>query len=231
MRSARPYRIGLLVPSSNTVFENDLHAALPKSRFSVHAARMHLVETTPAAERRMIEEFAPRAAGELATLRPDLVVFGCTSAGSLLGMDYDRSVCEELGRRAGAPCIGVLSAVADAIGRRGWRRIAVVTPYIDALTRTIAASLRQSGFEVPVAAGMGIAVNIELADPTPEEIADFVQARIGAVVVDGVFVSCTNFRALAARQEITRRTGFDVVTSNLGAIEAVLARFNQEPPL
>jgi hypothetical protein len=45
-------RIGVLVPSSNTVMENDLHQALPKSRYTVHAARMYLEETTAAAERR-----------------------------------------------------------------------------------------------------------------------------------------------------------------------------------
>jgi len=49
-------RIGVLVPSSNTVMENDLHQALPKSRYTVHTARMYLEETTAAAERKMVEK-------------------------------------------------------------------------------------------------------------------------------------------------------------------------------
>jgi len=48
-------RIGVLVPSSNTVMENDLHQAL-KSRYTVHTARMYLEETTAAAERKMVEK-------------------------------------------------------------------------------------------------------------------------------------------------------------------------------
>jgi maleate isomerase len=52
----RRTRIALLVPSSNTVMENDLHSALPREHFTVHTDRMFLVETTRDAEIRMIED-------------------------------------------------------------------------------------------------------------------------------------------------------------------------------
>ena len=83
----RRRRIALLVPSSNTVMENDLHKGLPADRYTVHTDRMYLVETTRDAEVRMIEEFSKSAASDLGTLEPDLFVFGCTSAGSLFGLD------------------------------------------------------------------------------------------------------------------------------------------------
>ena len=130
-------RIGVLVPSSNTVMENDLHQALPKSRYTVHAARMFLEETTVAAERRMVEEFAPAAAEQLKTLYPHLLVFGCTSAGSLGGLSYDREICHRLGELAGCPGIGVISSVAEALDRRGLRRFAVLTPYVGELTDSV----------------------------------------------------------------------------------------------
>ena len=78
-------RVALLVPSSNIVMENDLHAALPKDDFTVHTDRMYLVETTRDAEVRMIEDYEPAALSDLGTLNPDVLVFGCTSAGSLMG--------------------------------------------------------------------------------------------------------------------------------------------------
>ena len=83
----RRTRVALLVPSSNTVMENDLHAGLPKDQFTVHTDRMFLVETTRACELAMIEQHAPAAAKDLGTLNPDVLVFGCTSAGSLFGRD------------------------------------------------------------------------------------------------------------------------------------------------
>ena len=45
-----PVRVGLLVPSSNTVMETDFHRRLPAERFTVHTGRMFLEETTPEAE-------------------------------------------------------------------------------------------------------------------------------------------------------------------------------------
>ena len=218
-------RIGLLVPSSNTVFENDVHASLPRSRFTVHAARMHLVETTKEAEQAMLDRHAPAAASELAAVEPDLVLFGCTSAGSLGGMAHDRAVCEALGRRAAAPCVGVLSAVSDALARRGWRSVVVVTPYVDELTATIAASLAEAGLTVLTSGGLGITNNIALADPDPAEIVAFATSVVGGHRPDGVFVSCTNFRSLEARSALEQTLDLPVLTSNLAAIETVTERF------
>src|SRR5699024_8331373 len=128
-------RVALIVPSSNTVMENDLHAALPKSDFTVHTDRMYLTETTREQELRMIEDHAPAAASDLATLNPDVLVFGCTSAGSLFGLDYDARICRELGERANCTGMGVISSVAAALDKQGARRLAVITPYNEDLTQ------------------------------------------------------------------------------------------------
>lgn len=220
-----PFRIGLLVPSSNTVMENDLHRALPKSRYTVHTARMYLEETTAPAERRMVEDFAPAGAEQLRTVHPDLLVFGCTSAGSLGGLPYDREICERLGSLAGCRCIGVLSSAADVLGRRSLRSIAVLTPYVAELTRSVARSLAEQGFDVVAAHGMGIDVNVELARPTPDDIVAFAKDSLGPVDADGVFVSCTNFRALDALPRLEEELGLPVVTSNSAVLEAVERHF------
>jgi maleate isomerase len=215
------WRLALLVPSSNTVMENDLHDRLDKQRFTVHTARMYLEETTATAERIMIEQAAPAAAELVATVRPDLLVFGCTSAGSLGGLPYDREVCERLGGLAGCPAIGVLSSVHEALERRGLRRIAVVTPYNAELTASVSDSLTAQGLEVVVSGGLGIEVNVELATPTPDAIADFVTDTMGSASVDGVFISCTNFRALEALPELTKKLQKPVITSNSAVLEAI----------
>jgi maleate isomerase len=123
---------------------------------------MYLEETTAAAERRMVEESAPAAAEQLKTLYPHLLVFGCTSAGSLGGLSYDREICHRLGELAGCPGIGVISSVAEALDRRGLRRFAVLTPYVGELTDSVGQSLEGQGFEVVTARGIGIDVNFDL---------------------------------------------------------------------
>ena len=39
-KSDQRIRLALLVPSSNTVMENDLHRALPCDRYTIHTDRM-----------------------------------------------------------------------------------------------------------------------------------------------------------------------------------------------
>ena len=77
-------RIGVIVPSSNTTVEADFMRALTAG-VTVHAARMFLAETTAEAERRMIYDHVPIAVTDLATLRPHVVAFACTSGGASTG--------------------------------------------------------------------------------------------------------------------------------------------------
>lgn len=214
-------RIALIVPSSNTVMENDLHRHLPKSRYSVHTDRMYLVSTTREAEIEMIEKHAPLAAADLGTANPDLLVFGCTSGGSLFGLDYDAAICAGLGQKANCDVMGVVSVAAEAVARRNARRIAVITPYIDELTDAVARALEAPGREVVAAHGMGISVNVELADPTPEEIVAFAREKLAGVSFDLLFISCTNFRGMEAAELLEPELGCPVVTSNSAVIEAV----------
>jgi len=219
-------RVALIVPSSNTVMENDLHAALPKSDFTVHTDRMYLTETTREQELRMIEDHAPAAASDLATLNPDVLVFGCTSAGSLFGLDYDARICRELGERANCTGMGVISSVAAALDKQGARRLAVITPYNEDLTQSVATAATAngaSGREVVCAFGMGITDNEALAAPTPEDIVVFSKEQLKGYDFDGLFVSCTNFRAYEARHALEETFGVPVVTSNSAVIDVLLA--------
>ncbi len=221
---SRANRIALIVPSSNTVMENDIHAALPKSSFTVHTARMYLVETTRDAEIQMIEKHAPKAASDLGTLKPDLLVFGCTSAGALFGLDYDRTVCGSLGELAGCKTLGVVNAVERALGRAKARRVAVLTPYNEDLTASVASAVSE-GREIVGAFGMGITDNVKLADPTPSDIFQFGQDKLRGLDFDAIFISCTNFRAYEAVKLFRDRFGVPVVTSNQAVIEEIRLTF------
>lgn len=222
--STRRQRVALIVPSSNTVMENDLHAGLPKSRFTVHTDRMYLVETTREAETLMIEKYAQPAASDLGTLKPDVLVFGCTSAGSLFGLEGDQRVCAQLSALADCPTLGVINAVEESLKRAGAKRLAVLTPYNEDLTQSVARAV-SDGREIVGAFGLGITDNEALAAPTPEDILAFAQRHLTGLSFDSILVSCTNFRALEAAPQLKAAFGVPVVTSNLAVIEAIEAMF------
>jgi maleate isomerase len=206
--------------------ENDLHGALPRDRFTVHTDRMFLVETTREAETRMIEDYAHAAAKDVGTVNPDLLIFGCTSAGSLFGLEYDEKFCRKLGELAGCKSLGVIRSAAEALELAQARKVSVITPYIDDLTKSVAKALASHTREIVAAHGMGITVNVRLADPEPAEIVAFAREKLEGVSFDTLFVSCTNFRSLEAKPAMEKEfPGAQVITSNSSVIDAILRRF------
>lgn len=212
-------RIGLIVPSSNTVMEPDFHRHLDNCIIST--TRIFLESVTREAEVRMLEEDLPKAIALLRTTAPDVVVFGCTSAGALGALAHDGAIGEMIQAGTGAGAITVLSAVLTQLRRIAGRRLAVFTPYVEDLTNSIAASLAEGGCAPVKAVGMGIQANLDIGRVTPEEIADFVERQMEGCAADSAFLSCTNWRAIEAIEPLQRKLGIPIVTSNQAAIDAV----------
>jgi maleate isomerase len=223
-------RVGLLVPSSNTVMEVDFYRRLPPG-FTLHTGRMYLESTTPEGESQMLDRHVMPAAHDVGTARPDVIVFGCTSAGALRGNDYDRELCERIATDTGADVISVISSVRESIRARGAGRIGVITPYVDSLNEKIKESLEaEDAVEVADIRGLGISDNFAIAEVAPEKIVAFAVETLQGQPIDLLFASCTNLRAMDAIEGIQGALGVDVLTSNLAALEAVDRWAGTSPP-
>jgi maleate isomerase len=84
--SAKPqYRIGMIVPSSNTTMETEVPAllrrreALAPERFTFHAARMPMREVT-AEELRRMDDASIECAIHLSDARCDVLAYACLVA-------------------------------------------------------------------------------------------------------------------------------------------------------
>jgi maleate isomerase len=214
-------RVGLIVPSSNTVIEVDFYRRLPVDA-TLHTARMYLEETTPAGESAMLDDYLPRAVDDLRSARPDVVVFGCTSAGALRGNDYEAELIKQIEAQTGARAFSVAASVRSTIRSADARRVGVITPYVDSLNEKIRESLENDGLEVTAIHGLGITDNFTIADVDPERIVEFALERFRGSDIELLFASCTNFRALDAREQIHAALGVPVVTSNQAALVSVL---------
>ena len=185
--------------------------------------RIYLEDVTREAEIAMLRDELPRAIRLIATARPDVVVFGCTSAGSLAGVGHDSAIGTSIEQGAGAPAITVIGAALEQLGSAR-RRVAVYTPYVAELTRSVAACLAEAGHEVVTARGMGIVSNREIGEVAPEEIARFVLEADGQAGADCVFLSCTNWRAVEAIARLERELGIPVYSSNQASMASAAAR-------
>jgi maleate isomerase len=221
------YRVGLMVPSSNTMMEPDFTAGLGDD-VTLHTARMFLEDTTPAGESRMLDEFTLPAARDLASAHADVVVFGCTSAGALRGNDYDAELCARISELTGVPTVSTIASVRAAIRRSGARRVGVLTPYVDELNVKIQESVAADGVEVVKIAGLGMSENFTIARVPPAEIEEFAVRELSGLDIDLAFVSCTNFAAMAAMDGIAKRLGVPVVTSNQAVLAATLEQIGRD---
>ncbi len=226
----RRHRVGVLVPSSNTVMEVDLYRNLDPD-VTVHTARMYMENTTLEGEARMLDEFTMPAARDIATARPDVVVFGCTSAGALRGNLYDAELCARISNATGVPTISTNASVRQELATTGAHRVAVVTPYVDDLNQRIKASLEADGLEVVAIHGLGIRVNFQIAEVNPEFIAQFAIEKLGHIESDCLFVSCTNFRALDAVPLLESLFEVPCITSNQAVLKTLRRFFREKPKI
>lgn len=214
-----PRRLGLIIPSSNTVVEPDFMRSLP-SGVTLHSARMYLAETTEAAERVMVSQYVPQAIQDLGSLEPHVIAFACTSAGAVLGADGEAQLMDDVARQTGARVVSTNDAVKARIAGHNPRRVAVITPYNDELNDRIRAGLESKGLNVVRIRGLGIEDNVAIARVRPAEIVAFAEEQLAGLEFDLLFVSCTNFRGVEARPMLIERFGRPVVTSNQATIEA-----------
>ena len=217
--SPDPIRIGLIIPSSNTVMEPDFHRHFQQAAI-VSTTRILLEQVTREAEFQMLEEL-PRALQLVRTTAPDTVVFGCTSAGSLEGLAHDARIAQMIEEQTGARAVTVLHAVLMQMTAVRPRRVAVFTPYLEPLTTSVAQCVAEAGYSVVKAVGMGFRDNLDIGRVAPGEIVEFVESNAASTQADCLFLSCTNWRAVEALESLRIRLGVPVVTSNQAAIEAV----------
>lgn len=214
------WRVGLLIPSWNSVIEVDFYRSLPRDA-TLHTSRMYAPDATVASHERMLDRFLVPAAEALASVRPHLVVFGCTSTALLRGDEYDSDVCDRIRETTGAVVLSVSAAVRQALQDTRASRVAVVTPYADAINQRIKAGLESAGIEVSALYGMGLTGH-EVGLVTPDAIHAFVQRCIGARVPgEALFLSGADYQALGTLSLL--RIAYDVpmVATNLAALQAV----------
>lgn len=199
--------------------EPDFHHHLAETLVST--TRILLEQVARDAELRMLEEDLPRAAQLIKTTAPDIVVFGCTSAGSLEGLAYDDGIGQTLEQRTGAKAVTVIRAVLTLLRISSPRKVAVFTPYLPDLTSSVARCIEEGGYAIAKSEGMGIRENLKIGMVTPAEIIRFVESQMKGTAADCVFLSCTNWRALEAIEPLRKLLGIPIISSNQAAIETV----------
>jgi Arylmalonate decarboxylase len=117
--------------------------------------------------------------------------------------------------------ISVLEASIEMLRRTDARSIGLFTPYVPALTQSVADSFTAEGFAVVETHSLGLRDNAAIGNLAPPRIQDSVVSAMKDTVLDAIFMSCTNLRAVEAITSISARLGVPVISSNSAVARVV----------
>lgn len=227
------FRIGQIVPSSNTTMETEIPAVLrarelvEPERFTFHSSRMRMQKVTKE-ELEAMDRDSDRCALELADARVDVLGYACLVAIMSMGKGYHRVSEERLHGRtveAGGPAPVVTSAGAlvDGLKVLGAKKVSILTPYMKPLTQLVIDYIEHEGIEVVDSISLEIPDNLEVGrqDPlAPAEITKRLNTNVDAIVAS----ACVQMPSLASVQMIEDRTGLPVVSSSVSTTFMMLKK-------
>jgi maleate isomerase len=234
----RIYRIGQIVPSSNTTMETEIPAmlrareAIRGHRFTFHSSRMRMHKVTKEELAAMNRE-GLRCAAELADARVDVMSTACLVAIMAMGPGYHREVQRELEEvaRANHSTAAVMTsagALIEGLKTMGAKRISLLAPYMRPLTDLVVTYIESEGIEVVDANCFEIADNLEVGRRDPMQLLDDVK-RLNTRNVDAVVLSaCVQMPSLPAIQLAEDALGIPVTSTAVCTTRRMLDLLNME---
>ena len=217
------FRIGQIVPSSNTTMESEIpamlmaRAAIEPERFTFHSSRMRMKKVTKE-ELEKMDADSDRCALELSDARVDVLGYACLVAIMSMGKGYHRASEARLHQRteengAPAPVVTSAGALVDGLHVLGAKKVAIITPYMKPLTKLVVDYIENERIEVVDAISLEIPDNVEVGRRDPNAPLE-ISGRLKLANVDVVVASaCVQMPSLAAIAAIESKLGLTVVSA------------------
>ena len=211
---------GVLIPSTNTTVE--IECRLLPASYQAHVGR--LLSSGRGSFSPSRDEDIDYQARLLGTAKVEMVILAQTSA-SLSTDDYDDVVTKRMSAGAGVPAITSAQAVGRAVRALGARRIAIVSPYSEAVNDRAARYFTgKHGLETIALEGFGATDAYAIGQLGPQKARDAF-ARIDRPEIEVFVVPGGNFPTMSSIASWEKEFGKPVVTTNQASFWAVLCAF------
>lgn len=235
----KTYRIGQIVPSSNTTMETEIPAMLRArelirpERFSFHGSRMRMKKVEKH-ELAAMDGESDRCALELSDAAVDVLGYACLVAIMAMGHGYHRQSEARLtevtkGNNAPAPVVTSAGALIGALQTMRARKIVVVTPYMQPLTDLVVDYIAHEGFEVIDSVALQIPDNLDVARHDEQRLPGIVSSLNYADADVIVLSACVQMPSLAVVPQVEALTGKPVVTAAVATTYSLLRSLGLEP--
>jgi maleate isomerase len=203
-------RVGILMPSGNSVAEPEIRAMLPAD-VSPLVTRLALRGSSQPELMGMLDQLE-QASALLADAGVDVIVFHCTAV-STFAPDLASEISQRVLSSSKIKCFTTADAIIEALRKLGAKRVTLLTPYISEVHEREISFLEANGFSVEGSAYLGVNTNYEMAKIAPEAIAEWAKDKISGRA-DACLISCTAIRSAPVIVPLERHGGVPVLTSN-----------------
>jgi maleate cis-trans isomerase len=209
-------RIGLLVPSTNTVAEPDVIGAVPAG-VTVHVHRLYLPADVPKKDAmdRMNSDLE-QGAKYLASAKVEILCMTGTTNSFYQGASGADWMEETMSKHGGVKAVASSPSIVMALRHYKAKKLSVATPYADWANGRLRDFLTAAGFEV-----LNLDKDVRVADghpqhmndQGPEEILDFCLS-VWNPDADAMLLPCAAWRTMEVAAAIEAETGKPVITTN-----------------
>jgi len=241
--SVPTYRVGLIVPSSNVTMEAEVpallraYARIAGVAFTFHGARMRMKQVTAEALPAMVREGAACAA-YLADAQCDVQAYACLVAVMGQGPRAHEAVAERLQGAAAesgwaSPVVTSAGALVDEIRAAGFRRFALVAPYVPELTRVVAAYIEQSAdVQIVDAISLAVSDDCEVGRLPQRDLVEIAATRLDVRDADAVVLSsCVQMPSLEALAPTEARLGLPCLSAAASTARSILRALDLHPSI
>lgn len=236
----RTYRIGQIVPSSNTTMETEIPAMFqaryqqfPNERFTFHSARMRMMHVTPE-ELKKMDVDSDRCALELSDARCDVMGYACLVAIMSQGLGYHLESEQRLSKTVAAnnapmPVVSSAGALVDVLNEFGFKKVALITPYMKPLTKLVVDYIDDAGIRVTDSISLEVSDNLEVGKLDPMDLLKHVEHLDHADADAVVLSACVQMPSLPAIQLVEDRIGKPVLSAAVATVYQMLKKLDLKP--
>lgn len=234
------YRVGLIVPSSNTTMEREIPAMLqsrlqlePNETFTFHSSRMRMMHVTKE-ELAKMDSDSDRCALELSDARCDVLAYACLVAIMSQGPGYHCLSEERLSGVArdngtSIPVISSAGALIEGVRALEAKKVAIITPYMKPLTNLVIEYIEASGIEVTDSISLEVSDNLAVGRLDPLNLTEIVN-DLNISGADAVVLSaCVQMQSLPAIQKVQDKLDVPVLSAATSTVYQILKQLNLKP--
>lgn len=210
-------RFGVLVPFTNTNLEPDM-TMLRSPGVSIHFQRIggyDRDEVPDDSQMAGLGEFdLTEPLDMLLGAKPDVILYGCTSATLTHGSAFDRDLASKIQTQSGAETVTAAGSLVNAMRTIGADRIAFASPYVGAINDMAVDYFAGEGVETVSRADIGVELgNYGQGELTPDQVFELA-TRADSADAQAMVLSCTDMRSVETVERLEAALGKPVLCSN-----------------